>query len=103
MPRVNGPGWRPWRQRRDGVVVQPPAKNVLNRQPWTTREQLRLPILAWTEKTYHRRRRQDGLGRLTPIEFETSTRPLTRPEPTIRPSQRKSRQSLTFELTDRTV
>jgi putative transposase len=46
-------------------------KNVLNRRRWPTREQLRLAIVVWIEKTYHRRRRQDGLGRLTPIEFET--------------------------------
>jgi putative transposase len=49
-------------------------KNVLNRQRWQTREQLRLAILIWIEKTYHRRRRQDTLGRMTPIEFETLTR-----------------------------
>ena len=46
-------------------------KNVLNRRRWTTREQLRLAIVTWIERTYHRRRRQDRLGRLTPIEFET--------------------------------
>jgi transposase InsO family protein len=46
-------------------------KNVLNRRRWTTREELRLAIITWIEKTYHRRRRQDRLGRLTPIEFET--------------------------------
>lgn len=46
-------------------------KNVLNRQRWSTREQLRLAIITWIEKTYHRRRRQDRLGRLTPTEFET--------------------------------
>jgi putative transposase len=46
-------------------------KNVLSRQRWQTREQLRLAIVVWIEKTYHRRRRQDALGRLTPIEFET--------------------------------
>jgi putative transposase len=45
-------------------------KNVLNRQRWATRDQLRLAIVTWIEKTYHRRRRQDRLGRLTPIEFE---------------------------------
>jgi putative transposase len=27
--------------------------------------------VIWIERTYHRRRRQDALGRLTPIEFET--------------------------------
>jgi transposase InsO family protein len=45
-------------------------KNVLNRQRWQTREQLRLAIITWIERTYHRRRRQDSLGRLTPTEFE---------------------------------
>ena len=45
-------------------------KNVLNRQTWDTREQLRIAILTWIERTYHRRRRQAALGRLTPIEFE---------------------------------
>lgn len=46
-------------------------KNVLNRRSWTTREQLRIVIVTWIERTYHRRRRQPALGRLTPIEFET--------------------------------
>ncbi len=46
-------------------------KNVLNRQRWTTREELRIAIVTWIERTYHRRRRQASLGRLTPIEFET--------------------------------
>jgi putative transposase len=46
-------------------------KNVLNRHSWTTREELRIAIITWIEKTYHRRRRQDALGRLTPIEYET--------------------------------
>ena len=46
-------------------------KNVLDRKRWATREELRLAIVTWIEKTYHRRRRQATLGRLTPIEFET--------------------------------
>ena len=46
-------------------------KNVLNRRRWHTRHDLRIAIVTWTERTYHRRRRQDGLGRLTPIEYET--------------------------------
>jgi transposase InsO family protein len=46
-------------------------KNVLHRQTWTTREELRIAIMIWIERTYHRRRKQDSLGRLTPIEFET--------------------------------
>lgn len=45
--------------------------NVLNRRRWTTREELRIAIVTWIERTYHRRRRQARLGRLTPIEFET--------------------------------
>ena len=48
--------------------------NVLDRQRWATREQLRLAIITWIEKTYHRRRRQRRLGRLTPVEYETLTR-----------------------------
>ncbi len=46
-------------------------KNVLDRQRWATRQELRLAIITWIEGVYHRRRRQRGLGRLTPIEFET--------------------------------
>ncbi len=45
-------------------------KNVLDRHRWTTREQLRIAIVTWIERTYHRRRRQAALGRLTPVEFE---------------------------------
>jgi transposase InsO family protein len=46
-------------------------KNVLDRRRWSSREELRLAIVTWIERTYHRRRRQRGLGKLTPIEFET--------------------------------
>jgi transposase InsO family protein len=46
-------------------------KNVLNSKRWKTREELRLAIATWIEKTYNRRRRQRGLGRLTPVEYET--------------------------------
>jgi len=49
--------------------------NVLNRHPWRTREQLRTAIVTWIERTYHRRRRQRPLGRLTPIEYETIMTP----------------------------
>ena len=45
-------------------------KNVLNRRSWATREELRIAIVTWIERTYHRRRRQVRLGRLTPVEFE---------------------------------
>ena len=52
-------------------------RNVLDRQRWSTRAQLRLAIVTWIEKTYHRKRRQRRLGRLTPIEFETINRHAT--------------------------
>jgi transposase InsO family protein len=45
-------------------------KNVLDRRRWQTRDELRHAIVFWIERTYHRRRRQDRLGRLTPVEFE---------------------------------
>jgi putative transposase len=44
--------------------------NVLNRQTRATREELRVEIMTWIERTYHRRRRQRALVRLTPIEYE---------------------------------
>jgi len=50
-------------------------KNVLDRQRWATRDELRLAIVVWIEATYHRRRRQRRLGKLTPIEFETIHQP----------------------------
>ncbi len=46
-------------------------KNVLNRGSWATRDQLRARIVHWIEATYHRRRRQRRLGKLTPVEYET--------------------------------
>lgn len=46
-------------------------KNVLDHRSWNTREQLRIAIVTWIERTYHRRRRQPRLGRLTP----SSSRP----------------------------
>ena len=45
-------------------------KNVLDRGGWATRQQLRLAIVHWIEATYHRKRRQRRLGKLTPVEFE---------------------------------
>jgi putative transposase len=49
-------------------------KNVLDGQRWLTRQELRLAITTWIERTYHRRRRQRRLGKLTPIEYETINR-----------------------------
>jgi transposase InsO family protein len=45
-------------------------KNVLDSQQWRTREDLHHAIVFWIEHTYNRRRRQRGLGKLTPVEFE---------------------------------
>ena len=50
-------------------------KNVLNTRRWNTREELRIAIITWIERTYHRRRRQPALGRLTPTEYETIMAP----------------------------
>jgi transposase InsO family protein len=47
-------------------------KNVLDRRHWGSRQELRIAIVTWIERTYHRRR-QEALGRLTPIEYETIT------------------------------
>lgn len=50
-------------------------KNVLDRKRWRTREELRIAIITWIERTYHRRRRQARLGRLTPVEYEAIMNP----------------------------
>jgi putative transposase len=46
--------------------------NVRSQRRWTNRQELRLAIVVRIERTYHRRRPQDGLGGLTPIEYETT-------------------------------
>ncbi|MER5618591.1 IS3 family transposase [Streptomyces sp. NPDC002215] len=50
-------------------------KNVLDRRTWATRQELRIAIVTWIERTYHRRRRQRRLARLTPVEYETIMTP----------------------------
>jgi transposase InsO family protein len=45
-------------------------KNVLDRQRWATRDELRYAVITWIERTYNRRRRQRALGKLTPVEYE---------------------------------
>lgn len=59
------------RQRSHGVLLQPVAEERPRPSTWTTRQELRIAIVIWIEKTYDRRRRQSSLGRLTPVEFET--------------------------------
>jgi putative transposase len=50
-------------------------RNVLDRRHWATRNELRIAIVTWIERTYHRRRRQAALGRLTPLEYEKINTP----------------------------
>lgn len=42
---------------------------------WRTRAELRYAIVHWIEHTYNRRRRQRGLGKLTPVEYELAFAP----------------------------
>jgi len=49
--------------------------NVFNRRRWATRAELRYETITLIEHTYNRRRRQRGLGRLTPVEFELAFAP----------------------------
>lgn len=55
------------------------SSRCCRRTSWTvsggpTRQELRLVITTWIERTYHRRRRQRRLGKLTPIEYKTINR-----------------------------
>ena len=53
--------------------------NVLNQRRWTTRQELRLAIVVWIERKYHRQRPQDSLAGLTPIEYENKITTKTAP------------------------
>ena len=68
-------------------------------------EHRRAAIVFWIESTDHRRRRQDGLGRLTATEFEkllqTRSRSLHAPTKT---NQAKSGQSPTnLDMNERAI
>ena len=53
-------------------------RNVLDRRRCNNHDELRRVIVTWIERTYHRRRRQAALGRLTPLEYEMiNTHPAT--------------------------
>lgn len=43
---------------------------MLNTRRGDTHADLRLAMVTWIETKYNRRRRQRGLGKLTPVEFE---------------------------------
>ena len=63
-------------------------QNVLDRRRWASREDLRIAIITWIERKYHRRRRQDAFGRVWTIDphrvrsNHDHTRPPRRPNPT---------------------
>lgn len=63
-------------------------KNVLNRRSWATRQERRNAIVTWIERTYHRRRRQASLGRLTHVEFNrhNHTSPRSRANEPVTPT-----------------
>lgn len=44
-------------------------KNVMDRQPWVTRGELRLAIVVWIERSYYRKRQHRRLRKITPIDF----------------------------------
>ncbi len=56
-------------------------KNVLDRQRWATRQDLRLAIITWIERTYHRRRRHADSAASHPSNTRQSTVPQQRPDP----------------------
>lgn len=45
-------------------------KNVLDRQAWTTRNELRFAIIWWIVHTYNTRSRQRPLGKMNPVAYE---------------------------------
>jgi putative transposase len=45
-------------------------ENVLNTRRWETKEDLRLAVVTWIEKKYHRQRRKEALGKMTPVALE---------------------------------
>jgi putative transposase len=69
-------------------------RNVLDRRRWDSRDELRIAIFTWIERTYHRRRRHAALGRLTPIEYEIimTHPPPWPPDPTCHRITRQSQQ-----------
>ena len=63
-------------------------KNVLSTRTWDTRDQLRHAIVYWIEAKYNRRRRQRGLGKLTPVEYETVHQSAMAGSKTLKPALR---------------
>jgi len=64
-------------------------EEILQPERLDAREELRLAIIMWTESTYHRRRRQPRLVKLTLIEYElivTQQQP-SLPKPNLSPKR----------------
>ncbi|QBZ30354.1 hypothetical protein E4653_11560 [Corynebacterium diphtheriae subsp. lausannense] len=57
------------------LVNQAPAHKQSDTLFWNRRRELSAAITHWIERTYHRKRRQRALGKLTPIEYETIMEP----------------------------
>lgn len=49
--------------------------NVVDRKSWTSRRELSAAITHWIERTYHGKRYQRALGKLTPIQYEAIIEP----------------------------
>jgi transposase InsO family protein len=65
---------------RDDVVKvarSRPEGTTLHGQSSAASEELRIEIVTWIERTYHRRRRQASLGRWTSIDYEIFMTPQT--------------------------
>ena len=45
-------------------------RNVFNQKTWNSRHELRHAVTRWIDTTYHTKRRQRALNKLTPIEYE---------------------------------
>ena len=58
--RLDGPRRRVRRHAAMESFLSLLQKNVLDRRRWTSRDELRVAIVIWIERTYHRRRRQRG-------------------------------------------
>ncbi len=69
--RIHGPRRRSRRQRRDGKLLRPAPEERPGPPFLAHPRRPPIAIVTWIERTYHRRRRQAALGRLTPIEYET--------------------------------
>ncbi len=55
---------------RRGESTLTPISRDFGISPSCLHRAARLAIITWIERTYHRRRRQRRLGKMTPIEYE---------------------------------